>query len=190
MLENLNKNSHFSVIMDESNDKNDKSCIILVRALDFNVGDVRTRFLDMPVVNIGMAVNLFSALKLSLNKKGLDFNKCVAFMLDTTNVMKGARSCVQKLICNECPHLYDIGCICHVTDLTIKAGMEILPVDIDQLFVDISYFFYHNRKRKEQFAENWRSLFSSEPSTILKHCTTELISHSKPFDSLQYFFLQ
>ena len=55
-------------MMDGSNGKKDKPCIILVRALDLNIGDVRTRFLDMSVVNIGMAVNLFSALKLSLNK--------------------------------------------------------------------------------------------------------------------------
>ena len=45
----------YSVMMDESNDKKSKSCIILVRVFDSHVGDVRTRFLDMPVVNIGTA---------------------------------------------------------------------------------------------------------------------------------------
>ena len=121
----------------------------------------------MLVVNIGTAVTLFRALKLSLNKKGLDFDKYVPFMLDTTNVTKEARSGVQKLLRNEYPHLYNVGCICHLADLT-KAGMKTLSVDIDQLFVDIFYFFYHSSKRKEQFAENWHSLFSSEPSTIQK----------------------
>ena len=53
----------FSVLMDESNDKQDKSCIILVRVLDAKLGNVKTRFLDMPVVNIGTAEKLFSALK-------------------------------------------------------------------------------------------------------------------------------
>ena len=80
----------FSLLMDESNDKTDKSCIILVRVLDPIVGEVRTRFLDMPVVNIGTAQNLFLALKNSLTKHGLSFEKAVAFMSDTTNVMKGA----------------------------------------------------------------------------------------------------
>ena len=89
MLENLKKSGPFSVMMDESNDKTDKSCIILIRILDHDVGDVRTRFLDMPVVNIGTARNLFDALKSSLPEKGLDFEKCIAFMSDTTNVMKG-----------------------------------------------------------------------------------------------------
>ena len=45
----------FSLMMDESNDKTDKSCIILLRLLDPQLGEVRTRFLDMPIVNIGTA---------------------------------------------------------------------------------------------------------------------------------------
>ena len=85
---------------------------------------VNVVMLDMPVVNVGTAVNLFTALKSSLSKNGLDFAKAVAFMSDTTNVMKGARSGVQKLIKKEQPTLYDVGCICHLADLTVKAGME------------------------------------------------------------------
>ena len=110
-------------MIDESNDAKDKSCIILVRVLDPEIGDIRTRFLDMPVVNIGTASNLFRALKSSLEKFGMDFAKALAFMSDNTNVMKGARSDVQKLIKNENPFLHDVGCICHLADLTVKAGI-------------------------------------------------------------------
>ena len=39
--------------------KTNKSCIILVRVPDSQVGDVRTRFLDKPIVNVGTAANLF-----------------------------------------------------------------------------------------------------------------------------------
>ena len=88
----------FSLMMDESNDKTEKSCIILLRLLDPQLGEVRTRFLDMPIVNVGMATNLFAALKGSLIKNGLSFDNVVSFMSDTTNVMKGVRSGVQKLI--------------------------------------------------------------------------------------------
>ena len=69
------KSTPFSLLMDESNDKTDKSCVILVRALDPVVGEVRTRFLDMPVVNIDTADNLFQALKSSLEKHSLSFEK-------------------------------------------------------------------------------------------------------------------
>ena len=58
----------FSVMMDELNDKVDKSYIILAHLLDSRVGDIRTRFLDMPIVNIGTAQNLFQN---SLISKGL-----------------------------------------------------------------------------------------------------------------------
>lgn len=185
----------FSILMDESNDKTDKSCIILVKVLDSDVGDIQTRFLDMPIVNIGTAVNLFDALKLSLSNKCFDFDKCIAFMSDTTNVMKGSRSGVQRLIKNECPNLYDVGCICHLADLTIKAGMKALPVDIDHLFIDIFYYFFHSSKRKQEFVDNWYSLFSSEPQTILKHCPTRWLSllrcvgrYLQQFDGLKSYF--
>ena len=97
-------------------------------------------------------------------------------MSDTTNVMKGARSGVQKLIKNEHPTLYDVGCICHLADLTVKSGMSTLPLDIDQLFVDVFYFFYHSSKRKQEFVDLWCSLFTTEPEVILKHCTTRWLS--------------
>ena len=36
-LENLKRSGPFSVMMDESNDKMDKSCIILIKILDYEV---------------------------------------------------------------------------------------------------------------------------------------------------------
>ena len=171
-----NLSTPFSILIDESNDKVDKPCIILVKLLEPELGNVCTRFLDMPVVNIGTAVNIFRALKESLEKNGLSFSKAVSFMSDTANVMKGCRSGVQKLIKNEISHLYDVGCTCHLADLTIKAGVTSLPVDIDQLFRDIFYYFYHSSKRNQEFADFWRSLFTMEPQAILKHCPTRWLS--------------
>ena len=58
-------------------------------------------------------------------------------MSDTTNVMKGTRSGIQKLIRDECSDVFDVGCICHLADLAVKAVMQTLPVDVDHLFVDV-----------------------------------------------------
>lgn len=90
--------------------------------------------------------------------------------------MKGCRSGVQSLIKRECPDVLDVGCICHLADLTIKAGMGTLPVDIDQLFIDVFYYFYHSSKRKQAFTDLWCSLFMSEPKAIIKHCETRWLS--------------
>ena len=127
----------FSILMDESNDATNKTCIVLVIMLDEKVGDVRTRFLVMPVVHIGTASNLFVTVQKSLADKGLDFSNAIAFMSDTTNVM---RSGVQKLVNDKKTHIHDVGCICQLADLVVKAGMKGLPIDIDQLFI---YVFYH-----------------------------------------------
>lgn len=56
----------YSLTIDKSNNKTNKSCIILVQVFDPRLCDVVTRFLYMAVVNIGNAKNLFDAVKLSL----------------------------------------------------------------------------------------------------------------------------
>ena len=45
--------------------------------LDLETSDVRTRFVDMPVVNIGTVRNIFHALSESLSKLGLDFSQVI-----------------------------------------------------------------------------------------------------------------
>ena len=102
-----NLSNPFSIMIDESNDKVNKSCIILVRLLDPEIGNVCTRFL---------------------------------------------------------------------ADLSIKAGITALPINIDQLFIDIFYHFYNSSKRHQEFADHWYSLFTSEPKSILKHCPTRWLS--------------
>ena len=164
----------FSILMDESNDATNKSCIILVRTLNEKV-DVRTRFLDMPV-ETGTASNLFVAVQKSLADKGLDFSTAIAFMSDNTNAMKGMCSGMQKLVKDINPHIHDVGCICHLADLVVKAGMKGLPIDIDQLFIDVFYHFYYSSKRTQEFEDNWRDMFTTEPDVILKHCPTRWLS--------------
>ncbi len=88
-----------------------------------------------------------------------------------------------------------MGCICHLADLAAKSGMEVLSVDIYQLFMDVFYYFYHSSKRKQEFCGLWCSLFTSEPQTVLKHCTTRWLSlllcvgrYISQFDSLMSYF--
>lgn len=74
--------------------------------------------------------------------------------------------------------------------------METLPVNIDQLFVDIFYHFFHSSKRRQEFSDMWCSLFTSEPGEILKHCTTRWLSllrcvrrYIEQYDGLKSYFL-
>ena len=74
----------FSVLIDESNNKTNNSCIVLFVLhlhYDKELWYICTRFLDMPVDNLANASNLFAALKESLESNGLDFNKCLSLTL-------------------------------------------------------------------------------------------------------------
>jgi len=55
--------------MDECNDKAKNLALFFLKLLDYTVGDVRTQFLDMFIVNTGTSANLLKALKDSLSKK-------------------------------------------------------------------------------------------------------------------------
>ncbi len=91
--------------------------------------------------------------------------------------------------------MFDVGCICHLADLAVKSGMEVLPIDIEQLFVKVFYYFYDSSKRKQEFCDLRCSLFTSEPQTVLKHCTTRRLSllrcvgwYISQFDGLISYF--
>jgi len=74
--------------------------------------------------------------------------------------------------------------------------MKALPVNIDQLFIDVFCYFYHSSKHEQEFADAWRSMSSSEPATILKHCITCWLSllrsvgrYLKQLDGLMLFLV-
>ena len=41
--------------------------------------------------------------------------------------------------------------------------MAALPVDIDQLFIGIYYYFKLSSKRNQQFVDMWHSFYNNEP---------------------------
>jgi hypothetical protein len=57
------KTQPFTILCDESNDRGyDKLFAILVRVVEEELRSVKTRFLDMPVVNVGTGAKLYAAL--------------------------------------------------------------------------------------------------------------------------------
>lgn len=68
----------------------------------------------------------------------------MSFESDNCNVMKGGNKGVITKIREKQPTVIDLGCICHLTNLCNVAAMKTLPVDVDQLLVNI-YFYFDNR---------------------------------------------
>ena len=68
-VEKLCQENPFSVLCGEGSDTDDKNFAILVRLWDENVGKPVTRFLDMPICNIGTADKLFEAIDTALYRR-------------------------------------------------------------------------------------------------------------------------
>ena len=82
------KTQPFTILCDESNDRDyDKLFAILVRVFEEKSRSVKTRFLDMPVVNVGTGAKLYAALDLSMfkilvhNYTHCQFSNCVVMLI-------------------------------------------------------------------------------------------------------------
>lgn len=71
----------------------------------------------------------------------------MGFESDTTNVMVGRHNSVLSRVQAKQPKVYSQGCVCHLTNLCLLAGVNALPVDVDDFFVDLFYYFHKSAKR-------------------------------------------
>ena len=66
------------------------------------------------------------------------------------------------------PRVFSIGCVCHLANLCLLAGVKELPIDF---FVDLYYYFDKSSKRKEMLHE-FQEFTNTKELKILKHCKT------------------
>ena len=170
----------FSLMVDESNDRaDDKQFAVMVRYFDTtrDCSPVVTKLLGLPLCNIATADALFQELNESLISNELSWENVLSFTSDTCNTMKGRRGGLISLIHRRgSPLILDVGCVNHLGNLAVKAGLKEVLFDVDQLLVDIFYHFTNSTKRKEQFKSLSRELYAIEPKPLLKHCPTRWLS--------------
>ena len=70
-----------------------------------------TRFLDMPVCNIGTAYILFEAIERALDERNISWSNVVGFESDTANVMIGKHNSVLSRIKLKEPDVFSQGCV-------------------------------------------------------------------------------
>lgn len=58
--------------------------------------------------------------------------------------MVGRHNSVLSRIRDVAPGVYDLGCICHLTNLVVGAAMKAFPFRVEDLLVDI-YCHFSNR---------------------------------------------
>ncbi|XP_041358912.1 uncharacterized protein LOC121375499 isoform X1 [Gigantopelta aegis] len=145
-------NGPFSVLVDNSNDRGDnKNLAILVRCVDDEIEQTVTKFLDMPVCNLANAENLFNTIDKCFTDRGLDWINLVAYCSDNASVMIGQHNSVLSRIRQKQPNVFDMGCICHLTNLVIKAALKKLLLSLDHMLVEIYSHFLVSAKRTELY---------------------------------------
>ena len=105
----------------------------------------------------------------------------MAFESETANVMIGKHNSVLSRVREKQPHVYSQGCVCHLANLALLAGVKALPVDVDDF-----YYFQKSTKRKEDLHQ-FQLFTDTKQLKILKHCKTRRLSLVRSFNSGQPF---
>ena len=168
---------YFSLLVDESNDRGveAKDLVVLLRFFDTSVMKAVTRFIDLPTANDGTAAAIFAKIDECLVSRGLQYQHLICFNSDTCNTMKGQRNGVVRHLRDQQPDVLDLGCICHLENLALKAAMKSLPINVDSLLVDINTHFYMSVKRKDQLKE-FCDFVNVTYKKILAHVETRWLS--------------
>ena len=89
--------------------------------------------------------------------------------------MIGKYNSVLSPVKGKQPGVFSQGCVCHLANLCLLQGIKYLPVEVDDFFVDLFYYFEKSFKRKEQLRE-FQEFSGTQQLKVLKHCTTRWLS--------------
>ncbi|KAK5873254.1 hypothetical protein PBY51_018312 [Eleginops maclovinus] len=166
----------FSLMCDESNNrKTDKEFVILTRLYDEATLQVATRFLEMPICNVGNAENLYEKLSEAFRKRGIPLDNLIAFNSDNASVMKGRHNSVISRLKTSQPHIQDLGCICHLVQLATGCGIRAAQVPLEDILVGIYTHFDKSAKRCEVYKE-FVDFTDSDHLKLLRYCSTRWLS--------------
>ncbi|XP_077440712.1 protein FAM200B-like isoform X1 [Vanacampus margaritifer] len=130
----------FTLMIDESNDRTTKKRLVVL-AHFFDGENTNTRLLDLPELASGTAASIFAVIDNILQENDIPWSNVVGFASDNCNTMVGKKNSVLSRIKEKNGAVFSVGCICHLGNLCVKDGLKTLPVNIDDLLVDIFYFF-------------------------------------------------
>ena len=99
------------------------------------------------------AESIASAIGNVITKHSLSWTNVVAISMDNTSVNFGRRSGILSRLQREvCPHLYGMGCPCHIIHNTAEQGYKAFSklsgFDMEALAVDLCYWFDSQRKER------------------------------------------
>ena len=195
------KNAPYSLATDGSNDNNGlkKMNPLTVQIYDVNLKRVKTSVLDMCLSRGSTAEMLFQGIDECLAGHKIPWKNCVAFSVDNANVNLGKNNSILTHVKLQNPSVYFNGCQCHVVHNTSSAAAKAFNAetgfDVEDLLVDIYYWFDYSTKRKCKLAE-YADFCDQGYRKIIKHVSTRWLSLEKvitrtllQYQSLKTYFL-
>lgn len=171
------KKSPFTISTDGSNDIGSlKLFPIVVRTVNPETREVRSDVLSVPTLE-GPATgeNIFRLIEKELVTHNIPWSNCLALGCDNANVMVGRKKGVYAYMLEAHKNIYLSGCICHLIHISAAHGAACLPINVDQLLIDVFYYLERSSKRSANFkhAQLQQDLKNTK---ILKHVSTRWLS--------------
>ncbi|XP_032232397.2 uncharacterized protein LOC5507745 [Nematostella vectensis] len=168
---------------DGSNDNGtQKMNPLTVRIYDSQLQRVKTSFLDICMTSGGTAEDIFASIDGCLTSLDIPWQNCVAFGVDNASVNVGKRNSIMTRGQSKNDVVYFSGCQCHVVHSTAMeastALTEATGFDVQDLMVDVFYWFDQSTKRKAKLVE-YAQFCDQEYRKILKYGSTRWLSMEK-----------
>ena len=175
---------------------------LTVRIFDINRGKVDTRFLDMCTthgVDAATAETIFSKMNEVLESHDIPWSNCVGVGVDNTSVNIGRHNSIMTRVHQVNPSVYFMGCPCHISHNTANTAAEAFcqhtGFDVEELVVDIFYWFDKSTKRKSSL-EEYCCFCDVGYKQVIKHVSTRWLSLEtaierilKLYEGLKSYFL-
>ena len=147
--------TYFTLHFDETTSQIKKQLDILVRYYSDNHNEVRVRFLKAAVFGHAYAESVANELCETLQKFSLPLKYLLSLSSDGPNVNKAIKTIINsKLKANYQRELVDTGpCQLHVVHNSFRKGVEGYGSDVENLCIDIYYFFKLSPPRREDYAD-------------------------------------
>lgn len=111
----------------------------------------------------------------TLKSKNIPLQNCIGLACDNAPVMIGTKNGVAAVLKESHENIAIVGCCCHLINLAAQKGSACLPVNVDEVLIDVFYYLEKSSKRKDKL-KAFQSLHDVEAKKILKHVSTRWLS--------------
>ncbi|KAK6466623.1 hypothetical protein HHUSO_G36086, partial [Huso huso] len=175
------RNRPYTLSTDGSNDTGREKMNPLTVKL-FDVDRVEHMFLDMCITtgtNAATAETIFEKMDSVLRKDNIPWQNCVGLSVDNANVNMGVCNSIKSRILSINLTVYVHGCPCHIVHNSASAAgthyIELSDFDVEDVVVDIGYWFKASTKRKCRLDE-FCVFCDTEYMAVIVHVSTRWLS--------------